>query len=214
MQFSTILSWSLHPKRASLRGVAGSQEARRDGVHLDLCVWRTGIEPMFLHSREKDWGISYPPNPYHKLHYFPLKCFSLSPALSSWNRALVLLTFHLLTSLYSSVPSEIERGTVETAERISHSISGWNRSTEHWKSCAQFCTLWEQVNSFYSNIAETREVTDSNIKLQTPRTPWFINTILHFPSTPQLYKPCLPSDWKKILRGNKSKRTINYFIFF
>ena len=113
---------------------------------------------MFLYSHGRDRGISYPSSLYHRLHYFPLTCLYLSPALSSCNTALLLLTFHLLSSPYSSVPSEIERGSAERAESFSHSISGWNWSTDHWKSSVRFCALWGQVNSFSISTAVTRQV--------------------------------------------------------
>lgn len=161
--------------------LGGAEGTRRKGVQLNSLSLS---ERQFLYSHQKDQWTTYPLDPYHRVHYFPLRCCFPSPILSncitnSWNTNMAqlnifpimpklkerkkqtnkknpfsdfsknqrnsvifsFLVFHLLTSLYSSVPNEIERGSVETIENFLHSISGWNGSSEHWKFSVQFCTI-------------------------------------------------------------------------
>lgn len=109
------------------------------GGQSKLCLWTTHLLKQHIRKKQTEWcaydlhGAIIGKKKKKVWFFQKLEWF-----------VLLLLIFHLLTSLYSSVPSEIERGSVETAENFLHSISGWNRSIEHWKCSVQFCTKSKQ----------------------------------------------------------------------
>lgn len=75
-----------------LRGAAGT---RMEGVQLNLLSLSRDRQ-MFLCRHRRDQGTTYPLDPYHRVHYFPLRCCSSSPVLSSyitnsWNTSIAQL---------------------------------------------------------------------------------------------------------------------------
>lgn len=132
----------------------------------------------------------------------------LSPALSICNRALLLLTFPLPTSLSSCSKRDWKRKCWNSSTLFSQYF--WMK-WKHWT--LEICPVLHSVNSFYSNIAGTRQITNVSVNLQASRTPLFVHTVLHFTSISQFYKQCLSSEWK-ILKGNKSQSAITSFYFF
>lgn len=67
--------------------LGGAEGTRRKGVQLNSLSLS---ERQFLYSHQRDRWTTYPLDPYHRVHYFPLRCCFPSPILSncitnSWN---------------------------------------------------------------------------------------------------------------------------------